>query len=56
MPMTMHSDLEKALNSLAGTRGLPTVHAVLNRLGARGKEPCKVLPFPSEPKLWWIEK
>lgn len=52
--MSFAPDLIKALDSLAASRGLPTVQAVLNKTGAAKPEKGVVLPFPREPHLWWV--
>lgn len=56
MPVTMHPSLEKEINLLAGLAKRPTVQAVINRTGSAKPEMGKVLPFESEPRLYWIEK
>lgn len=56
MPVTMHPSLEKEINLLAGLAKRPTVQAVINRTGSAKPEMGKVLPFKSEPRLYWIEK
>lgn len=54
MTFTMPAGLEKSLNALAVSRGLPTVQAVLNRAGASKPERGKIIPFTREPNRWWV--
>lgn len=56
MATGLQPNLEQALDAFAASRGLPSVQAVLNRTMNNKPDTGVVLPFPVEPKLWWIER